>query len=136
LPVVLYGCDTWALALWKEHRLKVFENRVLRISGPKRYEVTEEWKKLHNEELSYLYSSPTMIQVIDLRIMIWAGHVARMGKMRDVYRVFVGKHERKSPLGKPRRRWEDNIKMDLQEVGWGTWTGLIWLRSGTDGGHL
>jgi hypothetical protein len=80
LPVVLYGCDTWALALWKEHRLKVFENRVLRISGPKRYEVTWEWKKLHNEELSYLYSSPTMIQVIDSRIMIWAGYVARRGR--------------------------------------------------------
>jgi len=118
LPVVLYWCETWSLTLREERRLRVFENRVLgRIFGPKRDEVTGEWRKLHNEELHYLYSSPNIVQVIKSRRMRWVGHVARMGEGRGVYRVLVAKPEGKRPLGRPRRRWEDNIKMDLQEVG-------------------
>jgi hypothetical protein len=120
LPVVLYGCETWSLTLKEEPRIRVFENRVLRrIFGSKRDEATGEWRKLHNEELHDLYSSPTIVQVIKSRRMIWAGHVARMGERRGVYRVLMGKPERKRPLGISRRRWEDNIKMDLQELGCG-----------------
>ena len=120
LPVVLYGCETWSLALREERRLRVFENRVLRrIFGPKRDEVTGEWRKLHNEELRDLYSLPNIVRVVKSRRMRWAGHVARMGEGRGVYRAMVGKPEGKRPLGRPWRRWEDNIKMDLQEVGCG-----------------
>jgi hypothetical protein len=91
----------------------VFENRVLRrIFGPKRDEVTGEWRKLHNDELRDLYSSPSIIRIIKWRRMRWAGHVARMGEKRNAYRLFVGKPERKIPLGRPRRRWVDNIRMD------------------------
>ena len=94
----------------------VFENRVLRgVFGPKRDEVTGEWRKLHNEELSDLYSLPIIVRVVKSRRMRWAGNVARMGEGRGVYRVLMGKR----PLGRPRRRWEDNIKMDPQEVGRG-----------------
>jgi len=88
-----------------------------RIFGPKRDKVTREWRKLHNEELNDLYSLPNIVRVIKSRRMRWAGHVARMGESRGVCRVLVGKPEGKRPLGSPRRRWEDNIKMDLQEVG-------------------
>jgi hypothetical protein len=113
--------------LREERRLRVFENRVLRrIFGPKRDEVTGELRKLHNEDLSDLYSLPNIMWVVKSRRMRWAGHVARMGEGRGVYRVLVGKPEGKSPLGRPRRRWEDNIKMDLQEVrgGCGDWMEL------------
>jgi hypothetical protein len=105
----------------EKRRLRVFENRVLRrVFGPKRDEVTGEWEKLHNEVLNDLYSLPNIVRVVKLRRMRWAGHVARMGEDRGVHRVLVGKPEEKKPLGRPRRRWEDNIKMDLQEVGgWG-----------------
>ena len=104
----------------EERRLRVFENGVLtRIFGPKRDEVRGEWRKLHNEELKGLYSSPNIVRVIKSRRMKWAGHVARMGEVTGVYRVLVGKPEWKRPLGRPRRRWEDNIRMDLQEVGLG-----------------
>jgi hypothetical protein len=98
----------------------VFENRVLRrIFGPKRDEVTGEWGKLHNKELHDLYSSPSIIRIIKSRMMSWAGHVARMGKKKkNAYRLLVGKPEGKRPLGRPRRRWVDNIRMDLGEVGW------------------
>ena len=98
----------------------IFYNQVLRrIFGPRRDEVTGEWRKLHNEELNDLYCSPSIVRVIKWRRMRWAGHVERMGERRDVYRVLVGKPEGKRPLGRPRRRWEDNIKIDLQEVGKG-----------------
>jgi len=104
--------------LREESRLRVLENRVLRIIfGLKRDEVTWEWRKLHNEELNDLYSSPDIIRVIKLRRMRWAGHVARMGQRRGAYRVLMGKTEGKRPLGRARRRWEDNNKIDLQEVG-------------------
>ena len=94
----------------------MFENRVLRIFGPKRDGVKGEWRKLHNEEPNDPYSSPNIVGVIKSRRMRWAGHVARMEEGRVVHKVFVGKPEGKRPLGRPRRRWEDNIKMDL-EVG-------------------
>jgi len=120
LPVVLYGCETWSLTLREERKLRVFENRVLRqIFGPKRDEVTVEWRKLHNKELNSLYSSPNIVRVVKSRRMRWAGHVARMGKGRGVYRLLAGKPEGRRPLGRPRRRWEDNIRMDLREVGCG-----------------
>ena len=98
----------------------MFENRVLRrIFGPKRDEVTGEWRKLHNEELSDLYSLSNILRVVKSKRLRWAGHVARMGEGRGMYSVLVGKPEGKRPLGRPRRRWEDNIKMDLKEVGGG-----------------
>jgi len=120
LPVVLYGCETWSLTLREERRPGVFENRVLRrIFGSKRDEVIGEWRKLHNVELNGLYCSPNTVRVIRSRRMRWEGHVARMGERRGVYRVLVGKLEGKRPFGRPRLRWEDNIKMDLQEEGFG-----------------
>jgi hypothetical protein len=127
----LYGCDTWSLTLRKEHRLRVFQNRVLRrIFWPRSDEVTGEWRKLHHEELNDLYSSPNIIQVIKSRRMRSAGHVACIRERRGVYRVLVGKPEGKSPLGWPGIdgkiifRWK------------GAWTEFIWLRKGTSGGHL
>ena len=114
------GRETWSLTLREERRLRVFENRVMRkVFGAKRDEVAGEWRKLYNEELSDLYSLPSIVQVVKSRRMRWAGHVARMGEGRGVHRVPVGKPEGKRPLGRPRRRWEDNITMDLQEVGGG-----------------
>jgi hypothetical protein len=106
----------------------VFENRVLRrrIFGPKRDEVMGGWKKLHNEELRDLYSSPSIIRIIKSKRMRWAGHVVLMGEKRNAYRLLVGKPEGKRPLGRPRRRWVDNIMMDRGEVGWVDvdWIGL------------
>jgi hypothetical protein len=120
LTVVFYGCETWSLTLREECRLRVFENRVLReVFGPKRDEVTGEWRQLHNEELNDMYSLPNIVRMVKSRRIRWARHVARMGEDRCVYRVLVGKPEGKKPLGIPRRRWEDNLKMDLQEVGVG-----------------
>jgi hypothetical protein len=117
LPFVLYGCETWSLTLRVELRLRVSENRMLRtIFGPKREEDVS-WRKLHNDELHNLYSSPNIVRVIKSKRMIWAGHVARMGEGRVVYRVLVGRPEGKRPLERPRRRWEGNIKMDLREIG-------------------
>jgi hypothetical protein len=89
---------------------------VLNIFGPRRNEVTGEWRRLHNKELNVLYCSPNIVRVTKSRRMGWAGHVARMGEERGVYRVLVGKPEGKRPLGRPRCRWVDNIRMDLQEV--------------------
>ena len=105
----------------------MFENRVLRkIFGSRRDEVTGEWRRLYNEELNDLYSSPNIVWMIKSRKMRWAGHVARMGEERGLYRVLVGKPEGRRPLGRPRRRWADNIRMDLQEVGcvYRDWIGL------------
>jgi hypothetical protein len=116
LPDVLYGCETWCLTLREEHRLRVSENGVLRIFGPKREE-DGSWRILHNDELHSLYSSPNIVRVIKSRRMRWAGDVARMGEGRDVYRVLVGRPEDKRPMGRPRSRWEDNIKLDLREIG-------------------
>jgi len=94
LPIVLYGCETWSLTLREERRLSVFENRVLRRKfGPRRDYVTGEYRKLHNEELNDLYSSPSFVRVVKSSRMRWAGHVARMGERRGVYRVLVGKPE-------------------------------------------
>jgi hypothetical protein len=96
LPVVLYGCETWSLGVREEHKLRVFKNRVLRrMFGPKRDGVTGGWRKLHNEELHDLYSSPSMIRIIKSRRMRWAGHVVRMGEKRNVYSLLVGKQEGK-----------------------------------------
>jgi hypothetical protein len=134
--VVLYGCETWSLKLREECRLRVFENRMLRIFGPKRDEVTGEWRRLHNKERYALYFSPDIIWVTKSRRLRSAGHVAHMGESRGAYRVLVGKPEGRRPLGRPRQRWEDNTKMDLREVGCGgegAWTGSIWLRIGTGG---
>jgi hypothetical protein len=104
--------------LREERRLRVFENRVLRgIFVGKRDGVTGEWRKLHNEKLNDLYSLPNIVRVIKSRRMRWAGHVARMDEERGVYMVLVGKPEGKKPLGRPRRRWEDNIRLDIQEMG-------------------
>ena len=115
LPVVLYGCATWSFTLREERRLRVFENRMLRrIFGPKRDEVTGEWRKLHNEELNDLYSSPNIVRVMKSKRMRWAGHVVRMGERRGAYIVLMWKPEGKSLLGKPRRRCEINIEMDIQ----------------------
>jgi hypothetical protein len=108
----------------------VFEKRVVRrIFGHKRDEVTGEWRQLHIGELNNLYSSPDIIRQIKSRKMRWAGHVARMGEGRNAYRVLVGKPEGKQPLGRPKRRWEDVIKMDLREIGWG---GVEWIHLAQD----
>jgi hypothetical protein len=116
LPVMLHGCETWSLTLGEEHRLRVFESRVLRIFGPKREE-DESWRKLHNDELLDLYSLLNIVRVIKSGRMRWARHVAHMGEGSSAYRVLVGRPEGKRPLGRPRRRREDNIKTDLEETG-------------------
>jgi hypothetical protein len=104
----------------------VFENRVLRrIFGPKSDEVTGGWRKLHNEELHSLYSSPSIVRVIKARRMRWVGYVARRGEVIGAYNILVGKPEGRRPLGRPRRRWEDNIKTDLREIGFGD---VDWIR--------
>jgi hypothetical protein len=120
-----------ALTVREEHKLRAFENRVLkRIFEPKRDRVRGGWRKLHNEELHNLYSSPSIIRIIKSRRIRWAGHVARMGEKRNVYRLLVGKPEGKRPLARPRRRWIDNIKMELLEIGVNVvdWIGLAWDR--------
>jgi hypothetical protein len=138
----LYGCETWSLTLREEHRLKVFENRVLRrIFGPKRDEVTGECRKLHNREFHNLYSSPDTIRQIKSRRMRWVGHVACMGEGRNMYRVLVGEPEGKRPPEGPWHRWEHGIKMDLREICWGeqggeVWIGFTWLMIGITGGIL
>jgi hypothetical protein len=105
--------------LREDNRLSVFENSALRgIFGPRMDEVTGEWRKLHSEDLNVLYSSPDIIRKIKSRRLGWAGHVARMREERNVYRVLIGKPERKRPLGRPRRRWWDGIRMDLRKIGW------------------
>jgi hypothetical protein len=119
--------ETLSFTLREEHRLRVFENRVLRrIFGPKRDEVTGGW--LHNEELHGLYSSPSIVRVIKARRMRWAGHVARMGEVRSAYNILVGMSEGRRPLGRPRRRWEDNIEMYLREIGFGDVDWIHWAQ--------
>jgi len=126
----LYGCETWSLTFRKEHRLRVYENRVLRrIFGLKNDEVTREWRKVHNEELNDLYSSPNIVRLIKSRRVRWAGRVARMGERRGIYRVLVEKPEGKRPLGRTRHRREDNIKMDLHKVGC---EGMEWIELAHD----
>jgi hypothetical protein len=116
----MYVCIHVILSLTfrEEHRLRVFENNVLRrIFGPKRDEVTGEWRKLHNDELHNLYSSPNKIRMTKSRRMRWAGHVARIGEKRNAYRILVVKPEGRRLLGRLRRRWMDNVKIDLREKG-------------------
>jgi len=137
LPVVLYGCEAWSLTLREERKLRVFENMVLRrIFGRRRDEVTGEWRRLHNEELNDLYSSPNIVRVIKSRRMRWAGLVARMGEERGVYRVLVGKPERRRPLWRPRRRWWIILGWISRRRDVGIWTGLGWPRIGTGDGCL
>ena len=113
----LYGCETWSLTLREECRLRVFENRILRrICGPKRDE-NGEWRRLHNEQLHSLYRSPNIVRVIKSRRLRWAGHVARMEESRSSLKILIGKPTGKRPLGRPRRRWEDNIRIDLKSYG-------------------
>ena len=132
LPIVLYGCGIWSLTLREERWLRLFENRVMRrIFGPRRDEITGEWRKVHIDELNDLYSSPNIIRVIKSRRMRWVEHVARMRDRKDAYVVVVGR-----PLGRLRRRCDNNIKKDLQEVGWGAWTGSVLLRIESGDGHL
>jgi hypothetical protein len=132
LPTALYGCETWSLTLREEHRLRVFENRVLRrVFGPEKEE-DGSWRKLHDDELHSLYSSPNIVRVIKSRRMRWAGHVARMLEGRGVYRVLVGRPEGKRPLGRPRRSWEGNINIDLREIGI---DGANWIRLDQDMVH-
>jgi hypothetical protein len=114
--------------LGDEHRLRVFETGVLRTFGPKREE-DGSWRKLHNDELHSLYSSPNIVRVIKSRRLRWARHLGRTREGRGVYRVLVGRPECKRPLGRPRRRWGDNIKMDLREIGI---DGLNWIRLAQD----
>ena len=118
LPVVIYGYETWSLTLREVHRLRVFENNVLwKILKAKRHEITGERRKLHNVELHALYSSPKIISNPKSRRLRWVEHVARMEQFKNACRVLVGKREGTRPSGRPKRRWEDNIKMDLRELG-------------------
>jgi len=129
IGVEVHGCEAWSLTMREEVRLRMFESRVLKtIFRTKKSEATGEWRKLHDNELCDLYSSPNTFRLIKTRRIRCAGHVACMGDMRGAYRVSVGR-----PKGKTRCPWDDNIKLDLQWLGWGAWTGLIWLRTGTDG---
>jgi hypothetical protein len=115
LPAVLYGCETWSLTLREEHTLRVFQETVLRrIFELKSNEVAGDWRKLHNEELHNLYASPSIIRMTKSRRMRWAGHLARIGEKRNPYRILVAKPEWKRPLGRPRYRCVDNIKLDLR----------------------
>jgi hypothetical protein len=121
----------------KEHIPRVFENRVLRrIFGPKRDEVTGDWGKLHNDKLHNLYSLSSIMRVTRSKRMRWERHVARMGEKRNACRILVGKPEGKKPIGRPRHRWVDNVKMDLRELGWCDMDWIDWVRIGTNGGPL
>jgi hypothetical protein len=116
-----------------KERLRVFENSALRrIFGPKRDEVTAEFRKLHSDELHNLYSFPNIIRQMKSRRMRWVGHVACMGEERNVYKVLMGKPEGRRSLGRPRHRWEDGIRMDLREIGW---KGAEWVKLAHDGGQ-
>jgi hypothetical protein len=135
LPFVLYGCETWSVTLREEHKLRVFENRVLRgIFGPKRDEAAGEWRKLHSGELYNLYSSPDIVRQIRSRRMRWEGHVVRMGEGRNLYRVLVGKTEEKSHLEDRRVYGRMGLKSFLPKwAGEGVWSEFTWHRIGTGG---
>ena len=136
MSVVLYGCGTWSLTLREERRLRVFENRVLRIFGPKRDEVTGVCRKLHNEELNDLYSTPNIFRVIKSRRMRWAGHVARMGR-EEVYTGFWwGNLKEIDHLGDPGLDGRIILRWIFRKWVVGVWTLSSWLRIGTVGGHL
>jgi hypothetical protein len=135
--VVIYGCEAWSLTVEEKHKRRAFENSLLRIIfGPKMDGVTAGWGKLHKGYLHNLYSSPSIIRIINSRRMRWAEHVARMGEKRSVCRLLVGKPEGKRPLERPRRRWIDNINMNLLEIGLSVVDWLVWLRIGTVGEFL
>ena len=135
-PFVLYGCETWPLTLREERRLRMFENRVLRrIFGPKRDDVTEECRKLRNEELNDLYS-PNTFRAIKSRRMRWAGHVALMEERRGVYRILVGKPGERDHLGDPDVDGRIILRWIFRKWEVGVWTESIWLRIGTGGGYL
>jgi len=124
---VIGGCILLYTAHWLPAIVQRYFILFARIFGPRRDEVTGEWRRLHNKELNDLYSSPNTVRVIKSRRMRWAGHVARMCEKRGMYRVLVGKPEGRRPLGRPGRRWADNIRTDLQEMGRGymDWIGLV-----------
>jgi hypothetical protein len=125
------------LTLKEKPRLREYDSRALRrIFVPRRDEAQGEWRKLHYEELNDLRSSPTTVRVTKSRMMVWAGHVARVGVRRGIYIVLVGKPVGNRPLGRPRHRWKDNNEMDLQEWNVGVWTGSSWLGIETGGIHL
>ena len=133
----MYGCDTWSLTLREERRLRVFQNRVLRrIICPKRDEVTEEWRKLHNEELNDLYSLANIFRMIKSRRAWWTGHVACMGERRGVYRVLVGKPEGKRPMGRPGADGRIILRWIFRKWDAGVWNGSSWLRIVKGGENL
>ena len=137
LRVVLYGCKTWSLTFRDERRVRVFEKRVLkRIFGTKMDVVTGEWRKIHNEELNDTYCSPIIFRVIKSRRMRWAGHVARMGDRRGVYRVLVGNLRERNHLEDPGVDGRMILRWIFRKWDVGVWTGTSWLRIGTGGGHL
>jgi len=121
----MYGCETWSVTLREQHRLRMFENRVLRkIFGLKRVEVAGGWRRLHNEELNNLYMSQNIIRVIKSVRMRWMGHVTCVEEMRNAFSILVRKPEGKRQVGRPRHRWEDNIRMDLREM---MWEDVVWV---------
>jgi len=137
LPVVLYGCKTWSLILKGERRLRVFENGLQRkIFGSKRDKVPGDWRRLRDEELHVLYSSPNIIWVIKSRRVRWTEHVARVGDNGGAYRVLVGKPERKDHLEEINIDGSIILKCIFKKWDGKAWTELIWLRIGTGGGHL
>jgi hypothetical protein len=137
LPVVLYGCETWSLSLREVHRLRVFEDRVLRgIFGPKKDEIRGERRRMHNEELYAIYSSSNRIWVIQSRIMRRAGHVARRGEKRWAYRVLVGKLRERDHLEELGVDERMRLKLIFKTWDGWVWTGLIWLTVKTGGGLL
>ena len=126
---MLYGCETGSLTLREESRLRVFENRILRrIFGPKRDE-NGGWRRLHNEELHSLYRSPKIVRMVKYRRLRWAGHVARMEKGRSAFKILTGKRTEKTPLGRPRHRWDYSIRMNFKEIGFST---RNWVDSAQD----
>jgi hypothetical protein len=116
--------------------LKIHGTLLKRIFGPKVDEVTGNWRKLHKDGLHNLYSSTNIITLMKTRRKSWAGHVARMGETRNAYRILMGKPEGRRPLGRPRRGWVDNIKIDLRKIDWMVWSESVWFGIGTSGGLL